>query len=100
MQIYYINMARRTDRRAFMEAQLAKLGLEATRIEAVTPETFLASAVTASRGRLTPVALSCSLSHVKAAEALLASGDPCALILEDDAILSTRLPEFLAALDA
>ena len=37
MDIYYINLARRTDRRDFMEAQFQKLGLAATRIEAVTP---------------------------------------------------------------
>ena len=37
MKAYYINLARRTDRRASMDAQLARLGIDAERIEAVTP---------------------------------------------------------------
>jgi glycosyl transferase family 25 len=100
MRIYYINVARRTDRRDFMEAQFARLGLKATRIEAISPDTLPDAAKIRSAGRLQPAALSCSLSHVLAAKSLLASGDPAGLIFEDDAVLSSHLPEFLKALDA
>ena len=35
--LYYVNLASRPDRREFMDAQFARVGLAATRIEAVTP---------------------------------------------------------------
>ena len=102
MQIYYINLARRTDRRAFMEAQFARLGLEATRIEAVTPDDLTDADRQGKRehwisGALSDAALCCSLSHHRALNALLATSEPWGLILEDDAVLSTRLPAFLEA---
>ena len=105
MQIHYINLARRTDRRAFMEAQFERLGLTATRIEAVTPGDLappeLASYADARRPYwLSPAALSCTSSHLRAMSALLASDAPYALILEDDAVLSSGLPAFLAAFDS
>lgn len=105
MQIYYINLARRPDRRAFMEAQFEKLGLKATRIEAVTPD----EVPTPMRDEfcnpdcdefLSVTDLCCSLSHVRAYEALLAGTEHYALIFEDDAVLSSHLPEFLQAFEA
>jgi glycosyl transferase family 25 len=102
VQIYYINLARRTDRRAFMEAQFARLGLAATRIEAVTPDDLTDADRQGKRehwisGALSNAALCCSLSHHRALNALLATSEPWGLILEDDAVLSTRLPPFLKA---
>ena len=103
MQIYYINLARRTDRRSFMEEQFAGLGLEATRIEAVTPDE-LTDADWRPPGkrrddRLAGRALCCSLSHFRALETMCTTEAPWALILEDDAVLSARLPAFLAAIE-
>jgi glycosyl transferase family 25 len=105
MQIYYINVETYADRRAFMEGQFEKLGLVAERLAAVTPADLSSSDLDAycspRRARwLTPMELCCSLSHVAAARALLASGAPHALVLEDDAVLSARLPRFLAAFEA
>jgi glycosyl transferase, family 25 len=105
MQIYYINLARRTDRRAFMEAQFDKLGLEATRIEAVTPDTITdderRSYCDPAHGGpwITPPELGSCKSHLLAMARLIASEEKHALILEDDAILSGRLPRFLASYD-
>jgi glycosyl transferase, family 25 len=104
LDIYYINLVRRTDRRAFMEEQFARLGLTAARIEAVTPADIgpkeRAAHCDARRANwLTPGALSCTLSHLRAMEAMRASAAPYALILEDDAVLSTGLPAVLEAFD-
>jgi len=96
--ILYINMASRPDRRAFMERQLATLGLAAQRIEAVTPADLTAAQVQrCARLGLSPGVPCCSLSHLRALEALVAMGAQAALTLEDDAVLSSRLPEFLIA---
>lgn len=104
MHIFYINLARRSDRRVFMGEQFARLGLAATRIEAVTPDEISpanrAAFCDARRMRwLSPAALACTLSHLRAMEALRLSGAPHALILEDDVVLSSHLPELLAAFD-
>jgi glycosyl transferase family 25 len=104
MQVYYINVAARTDRRAFMEGQLERLGLAAERIDAVTP----AQVPDADRAAyshpsrpywLSIPELACSLSHLRVMERHLADGAPMSLVLEDDAVLSRRLPAFLAALE-
>jgi glycosyl transferase, family 25 len=106
MQIFYINLARRTDRRFYMEAQLERLGLAATRIEAVTTaeltEKELRSYCNPARGGAwnTPPGLASCKSHLFAMARLIASGQPHALVLEDDAVISSRLPRFLAAYDA
>jgi glycosyl transferase, family 25 len=104
MEIYYINLARRIDRREFMEVQFARLGLAATRMEAITPADVPASLrdefCNPDRDTFLSVTdLCCTLSHVRACEALLGGSALHALILEDDALLSTRLPEFLEAFD-
>jgi len=98
--IAYINLARRTDRRAQMEAQFARLGLVAERIEAVTPADIapdLAERHTSRRHvehvRLTE--LSCTLSHHAALRAFLASGEEYALALEDDVVLSPSVKALL-----
>ncbi len=104
VQIYYINVAARTDRRAFMEAQFARLGLAATRIEAVTPADLTPAQIARHcdprRGAyLMPPELCCGLSHSKALGAVAEAGAPFAVILEDDCVLSARLPKFLAAFE-
>lgn len=103
MPIYYINLASRTDRRDFMEEQFARLGLEATRIEAVTPadiptEDIAAYCDTTKPNYLRPNQLACSMSHETAWRAMLDAGQARAVVMEDDALLSTSLPGFLADL--
>src|SRR5690349_706446 len=100
--IYYINLRDRTDRRAFMQGQFAKLGLDAVRVDAVSIASLTSEQLTlycdeSSSHYLRPPAAACTLSHVKCWEAFLAiPGSPqWALILEDDAVLSGALPAFL-----
>lgn len=104
MLAFYINMTRDMDRRLFMEEQLSRVGLDAERIAAVTPDD-LTDADRAEIRRIDAAssktrAFCITLSHLKAMQALLASDAPQALIMEDDVMLSKRLPAFLAAFDA
>ncbi|WMT92004.1 glycosyltransferase family 25 protein [Pelagibacterium sp. H642] len=102
--IYYINLASRTDRRDFMEEQFARLGLTATRIEAVTPADIPTEDLARYCDETKPFyrrpnQLACSLSHEKVWRAMLDAGQPRAVVLEDDGLLSASLPDFLANLD-
>jgi len=100
IRIFYINLDRRDDRREFMEGEFGRLGLPAERMAAVTPDALpplLPGHRPRSRG-LTEEELACSCSHRKAWERVLALGLPHALIMEDDVVLSARLPAFLKAL--
>jgi glycosyl transferase, family 25 len=100
LPIYFINLATRPDRRAFMEAQLSSLGLAGIRIEAVTPADLSVEETAAycDAGKpfhFRPRELSCTKSHERAWETFVAAGHDRAVILEDDAQLSSRLPNFL-----
>lgn len=99
--IFYINLESRPDRRAFMERQLAELGLSAERIVAVTPAQLPpdrhARYSNPRRYRwMTPTELACSSSHGLALRAAIDNGSSHALILEDDAVLSPDLPRLLS----
>jgi hypothetical protein len=88
--IYYINLDRSTDRRACIEGDMTSLGWTAQRIPAISPTNLhkvvrVTLADTVGHDRW--VAQSVIASHLVAYEALVASGDPWALILEDDADL-------------
>jgi len=102
MLVLLINLDRSTDRLAFQERQLATLGLTFRRIPAVT-----ADAASGARSEeywnswerpLRPAERACLLSHVAAWKRVVAAGQP-ALILEDDAVLSRRVPEVLVSLE-
>lgn len=102
--IYYINLASRPDRRDFMEEQFARLGLSATRIEAVTSADIGADDLARYCDSAKPIyrrpnQLACTMSHEKAWRAMLAAGQKRAVVMEDDALLSASLPGFLADLD-
>lgn len=91
--IYYINLDRRTDRRAWMETRLSALALEAERISAYTPDDVpddILQARDALRWRqpLFENEIACCLSHRKALRRFLESGAPMAVILEDDVHLA------------
>ena len=95
LPIYFINLASRLDRRAFIESQLNRLGLAAKRIEALPSGD---PAIDPRAGiYLGPAEAACAASHLICWRALLAApGSPeWALVLEDDGILSEALPSFL-----
>ncbi len=96
-----INLASATDRRAFQERQLNRLGvpftlLAATSVADVAPAQ-LARFRNAWARPLRATEIACTLSHRRAWAEVLAGGRP-RLILEDDAILSPALPALLADL--
>src|SRR3569833_23496 len=102
MDIYYINLDGRPDRRAFMEEQFARLGLKATRVRAITPTELTREQLdrhcNPSRGPwLEPGALCCSLSHLEVVRRVAGGSGSPALVLEDDVVISRTLPAFLDA---
>lgn len=83
-----------------MAEQLASLGIEPSRIQAVTVDEVPAELIAAHRHRdslwrLRSGDLACGRSHQRAWAHLLASDHPAALILEDDAVLSPAIRDFL-----
>ncbi|SMQ65703.1 glycosyl transferase, family 25 [Devosia lucknowensis] len=105
LPIFYINLASRPDRRRFMEDQLQSLGLAGVRIEAATPSDISAEQAALHCDPHKPVylrprELACTLSHERVWQALLDAGHDRALVLEDDAELSSALPDFLSEIGA
>lgn len=100
-EILLINLDRSPDRLAFMAGQFDRLGLAFTRL----PATDGADISETDFGRLAdtymrPISkseLGCLTSHMRAWRHCVDAGRP-ALVLEDDAFLSDRLPVFLAEL--
>lgn len=92
--IFWINLDSRRDRRAFMEAQFAALGLTAERIAAVSPTT-LDEDMRAKGPTLAVSELCVTASHRAAWRRMVEARISHALILEDDAHLSRALPAFL-----
>lgn len=98
--VYYINLASRPDRRAFMERQFAEFGIAAERIEAVrtdeVPRDLLDwHGTERSLWRLAAGDLACGLSHQRSWQRLLDSGATAALILEDDVRIAPQVLDFL-----
>lgn len=105
MLAFYINLDSRTDRRAFMEAQFAALGMDVERLQATTPDTISREeiaplAMEEIRAALSPVEVAASISHFRIWRHMLAGGHRRVLVLEDDVWLSGLLPSFLAALES
>ncbi|HIP24473.1 MAG TPA: glycosyltransferase family 25 protein [Rhodobacteraceae bacterium] len=93
MQIYVINLKRRPDRLAKIDAGLAALGLPYTRINAVD-----GADISSPAGNPLPdAAYACYLSHIKTYRAFLETKDSHCVIMEDDVALSPRRPEALSA---
>jgi glycosyl transferase family 25 len=91
MRIYLINLARRPDRLATMAAQAERLGLDLARIEAVDAwitEPDARFDIDGPLGEIPRGDQCCTLSHVKAWEMFVASGEAYAAVLEDDVVLS------------
>lgn len=96
-KIYCVNLDRSPHRWQFMLEQFDRLGLEFERISAVDGRTInqenLAKFADVSRVNdwpdlMTPNAIACSLSHVKAYRRFLEEGAPFAIFMEDDIVLS------------
>lgn len=91
MRIFCINLDRSVERWASINRQASQLGLSIERFPAIDgsklnpPPNFPVS----------PGAIGCFLSHRALWEAISHGRDDYALILEDDALLSPSLPEFL-----
>jgi len=99
LPVYYINLARRTDRREFMERQFDALGLAATRIEAATPADISETQRLALPGSIwsqAPTDMACVLSHRRAWASVAEGGRPGGLVLEDDVVLDPCIAGYLA----
>ena len=101
--LVFINLDRASDRRAFMEAQGARLGLTLERLSAFGPDDIAKAErerLAASWERpLSGAELGLFFSHKVLWERCCEEMRPL-VILEDDAVLSRRLPAFLASLPA
>ncbi len=99
MQIHLINLARRPDRLAAMQAQAARLGLVLARVDAVDAKnTTLPEGRFEQHGPLGEIPegdKACFLSHERAWDAFLAGSDAYAAVLEDDVVLSPSAARFL-----
>jgi glycosyl transferase, family 25 len=107
--IFIVNLPAAVERRASAAAQLARLGLEPTFVDAVngrSPELDL-DRLLDREGRLrrapkplSPGEIGCYLSHWKILQTLVEQDIPQALVLEDDFVATDELPPVLAALAA
>jgi glycosyl transferase family 25 len=94
MRTLVINLDRHPGRMAMMAGQLDKLKLPYERLTAIDRRGLAASQLAGIY--LSPGEIACHLSHRKAWQRLVNSGDETALILEDDVVLSPLLAEVLA----
>ena len=98
-----INLRSATKRRAAVEEQARRLGIEVQFVDAVVGKELPAEMPAYDkRGRaythtydLSPNEIACTLSHIKAMETFLASGAEYAVIMEDDIIFSENIKEGL-----
>lgn len=106
--IFYINLARDTERRHKLEAELARQGLQGTRFEAVwwadlspaeqnqlysaerNARQFHATLVNGEKG--------CYASHIRLWQQLLSSGAPAMVVLEDDVGLKDGFAALIEAI--
>lgn len=104
MKIFVINLARSKERRACIERQLKKLNLEYEIFEAVDGSALSYAQVLRNTKTLNYAVSSgeigCSLSHINIYRKMVAEDIPQALILEDDALLSSQTVTALQMLEA
>jgi len=104
-QAYVINLPSAVDRWRCMQVKLEEAGVPFTRIEAILgrglPQPYPEFDEVGHRRRTgrrpIPAEIGCYLSHLKAIDSLLESGQTHGLILEDDAVFA---PGFRAIIDA
>lgn len=101
MQAYLINLARRPDRLQAMTRQLRRLGIPAKRVRAIDAKTTADTIIDrrfACDGPLGEIAKGdkcCTLSHLRAWQMFLESGERFAIVLEDDVVLDRRAAHLL-----
>ena len=106
MDVYYINLDRRVDRRLQMEQRFSELNLLANRISAVQPsdltseQKLMCQRSLATSDPVVEVELCCNLSHKRAFEAFLATGATHAAFFEDDVVIADDLPNLLSRIDS
>lgn len=100
MKVYYINLDRSPERRAWFTKQAEALGLDLVRVPAVDGRELPAAELDhwrqLSEGNkiLSPGEIGCFLSHRKAWEMVLAGEEKWAFIAEDDIHFSERIKIF------
>lgn len=100
MKVYLINLAEAAERLAAQRAQFGRLGLEFERFEACRDDERCLDRFRWWCAVLRPWVkgeIGCARSHAGVYGKLLASGDACAAVFEDDIICSEALPQALAA---
>ncbi len=96
--VYVLSLPAAADRRARLERHHARLGIELTMLEGVDGRLMSEAervAAAAPGVTLTPSEIGCHLSHARAWQALLDSGKPCAVVLEDDGLIDRKFAPFL-----
>jgi glycosyl transferase family 25 len=82
---FYINLDRDLARRELLEQELLKVGISAERISAVNGRAVPDWLLPFYDDRMGPGEVGCSASHLTICKAILETGLPFALVLEDDA---------------
>jgi glycosyl transferase family 25 len=101
MDVYYINLKKRLDRREYMESQFSRLGMPFQRIPAIDgslPEMqeAIKKIGTGFTGRpLGANAYACFLSHRNAWKKLANSNQTHAMIFEDDVLIASDLGQYI-----
>ena len=80
IDVYLINLTRRSDRLKVALSELHKVNSNVLRIDAIDAQTYLGEEPVF----ISNAALACSLSHEKALREFLFSGEPYGVIAEDD----------------
>jgi glycosyl transferase family 25 len=103
MKAVYINLASAPERRRLMELQAERLSLEIERFAAVSVSDLQSEAPLGverdALRRITEAELGCFLSHRTLWSRIVQTDAPC-LILEDDVILSPKLPKLLSSAES
>jgi glycosyl transferase family 25 len=100
MNIYFINIDSRTERKKFIEQQIKKLDLKAERVSAITPDDinideFKKKYVV----NISPPELCCSLSHELIWKKIISENNKYGIVLEDDVLLSKHLKTFISMIE-
>jgi len=102
MHVLIINLKNSIDRLVYQEKQLSRMGLHFERVNAVSTHDLSEEEYQQLgfgwQRPLRKVELACFLSHKKAWELVLKNQE-VALILEDDAVLASHLPELLVQIE-
>ncbi|WP_334321213.1 glycosyltransferase family 25 protein [Gilliamella apicola] len=100
MKTLIINLEKEALKKAFIEKQCQDLCLDYEFINAINGYTLSESYIKSISTQypdnyLTKGEIGCSLSHINVYKKIVAENLPYALVLEDDSVLSDKIPEFL-----